>query len=66
MKNSASRAGADSSVDTTTKVVPLVLQEAGRRPAARSTKPSYIVWKRRKNSAMSSRNCEPRMRSATE
>ena len=65
MKNSASRTGADSSVDTTTKVVRL---SASVRvtASARSTKPSYIVWNRRKNSAMSSRNCEPRMRSATE
>ena len=65
MKNSASRTGADSSVDTTTKVVRL--SSSVRVTAlARSTKPSYIVWKRRKNSAMSSRNFEPRMRSATE
>ena len=32
--------------------------------SARSTKPSYIDWNSTKNSAMSSRNCEPRMRSA--
>jgi len=32
---------------------------------ARLTKPSYIVWKLRKNSAMSSRNWLPRIRSAT-
>ena len=32
---------------------------------ARSTNPSYIDWKRMKNSAMSARNCVPRIRSAT-
>jgi hypothetical protein len=64
MKNSASRAGLDSSVLTTTKVV-----RRSRRTRstarARSTKPSYIDWKSRKNSAMSWRNAEPRMRSAS-
>jgi hypothetical protein len=53
------------SVDTTTKVVPW---SSRRRATAceRSTKPSYMVWNRWKNSPMSSRNCEPRMRSAIE
>ena len=45
-----------------------------RRPAfveqratarARSTNPSYIDWNRWKKRPMSSRNCEPRIRSAT-
>ena len=64
MKNSASRTGAASSVLTTTKVVRW--SRSSRSTArARSTKPGYMVWKRMKNSAMSSRNCEPRTRSAT-
>ena len=65
MKNSASCTGADSRVDTTTNVVRLSAR-VRVTASARSTKPSYIVWNRRKNSAMSSRNFEPRMRSATE
>ena len=64
MKKSASRAGEGSRVETTTKVVRL--SDSVRSTArARSTKPSYIVWKSRKNSAMSCRNWVPRMRSAT-
>ena len=64
MKNSASCAGAASSVVTTTKVV---RRSCSSRVTAwaRSTKPAHMVWNRMKNSAMSCRNCEPRIRSAT-
>ncbi len=63
-KNSASRTGVASSVDTTMKVV---RRSESRRvtASARSTKPAYIDWNRMKNSEMSARNCVPRMRSAT-
>jgi hypothetical protein len=64
MKNSASRAGEASRVDTTTNVVRLSVS-VRVTARARSTKPSYIVWNSRKNSAMSCRNCEPSTRSAT-
>ena len=63
-KNSASRTGVASSVDTTMNVVRL--SDSSRVTAsARSTKPAYIDWKRMKNSEMSARNCVPRIRSAT-
>ena len=61
-KNSASRSGVASSVDTTTNVV----RRSDRSlPTAweRSTNPSYIVWKRMKNSEMSDMNSVPRIRS---
>ncbi len=63
-KNSASRTGVASSVETTMKVVRR--SESNRETAsARSTKPAYIDWNKMKNSEMSARNCVPRMRSAT-
>ncbi len=65
MKNSASRTGAASRVLTTHERRAPVPEGARHGLGARSTNPSYIVWNRMKNSAMSSRNCEPRMRSAT-
>ena len=56
--------GAASSVVTTAKVV---RRSCIRRSTdrARSTNPSYIDWKLRKNSAMSWRNLLPRTRSAS-
>ena len=63
-KNSASRNGVASRVETTMKVV---RRSDSRRVTAseRVTNPSYIDWKRMKNSEMSARNCVPRIRSAT-
>ena len=54
--------GVASRVDTTTKVV---RRSDSSRPTAwdRSTKPSYMVWKRMKNSEMSDMNSVPRIRS---
>ena len=62
-KNSASRSGAPSSVVTTANVVRRSWSSRSTA-SARSTNPSYIDWKFRKNSAMSWRNWLPRMRSA--
>ena len=64
MKYSASRTGAASRVDTTRKVVRRS-DRVAVTASERSTKPGAMVWNRPKNSAMSSRNCEPRMPSAT-
>ena len=56
--------GADSNVVTTMNEVRR--SESTRSTAlARCTNPLYIDWKRMKNSATSSRNAEPRIRSAT-
>ena len=63
-KNSASRSGVASSVETTMKVVRR--SDSSRVTASeRVTKPSYMDWKRMKNSEMSARNWVPRIRSAT-
>ena len=63
-KYSASRSGTASSVETTMKVV---RRSDRRRPTDSDlvTNPSYIDWKRMKNSEMSARNSVPRIRSAT-
>ena len=63
-KNSASRTGVASRVETTMNVV---RRSESRRvtASARSTNPAYIDWNRMKNSEMSARNCVPRIRSAT-
>ncbi len=63
MKYSASRTGDASRVDTTRKVVRR--SDRVRVTASdRCTNPGAMVWNSEKNSAMSSRNCEPRMPSA--
>ena len=62
-KNSASCSGAASSVVTTANVVRRSCRSRSTA-FARSTNPSYIDWKFRKNSAMSWRNWLPSRRSA--
>ena len=63
-KYSASRSGTVSNVETTMNEV---RRSANNRWTAwaRSTNPSYMVWNKMKNSAMSARNWVPRIRSAT-
>ena len=58
MKNSASRSGSGSSVETTRNDV-RSSSKVRVTASARSTKPSYMVWKRMKKSAMSSKNSTP-------